>query len=125
MKICITSSGNSMESKLDMRFGRCAYFAIVDLESGESTFIENEAGMSSQGAGISSGRLMTENDVKAVITGNLGPNASDVLKTAKIDAYRGKEGSINENIEAFKANSLNKIDNTVPSHFGMGQGRGR
>jgi predicted Fe-Mo cluster-binding NifX family protein len=33
MKVAITSTGNSLESKLDSRFGRCSFFVIYDTES--------------------------------------------------------------------------------------------
>ena len=41
MKICITSQGDSLDSEMDSRFGRCRYFIIVDLQSGEFEVIEN------------------------------------------------------------------------------------
>ncbi len=120
MKICITASGDTVNSILDPRFGRCSYFVITDLESDEYTIIPNEAGASSGGAGISSGQLMVENGVEAIVTGNVGPNAMNVLKAAGISIYRGKSESVKENIENYKAGKLEKITETVPSHFGMG-----
>ena len=33
MKIAITSTGNSLESHLDQRFGRCDFFVIYDTET--------------------------------------------------------------------------------------------
>jgi predicted Fe-Mo cluster-binding NifX family protein len=33
MKICVSSSGNSVDSILDPRFGRAAYFIIADTET--------------------------------------------------------------------------------------------
>ena len=120
MKICITSSGETVESLLDPRFGRCSYFVVADLESGEHTVIPNEAGISGGGAGISSGQLMVEKGVEAIVTGNVGPNAMNVLKAADIKIYRGKNESVKKNIENFKSEQLEKITETVPSHFGMG-----
>ena len=120
MKICITSSGNTEKSILDSRFGRCSYFFLVDLESGKQTLIPNESVISGGGAGISSGQLMVEKGVEAIITGNIGPNAMNVLKAAGINIYRGKNESVEDNIEYFKADKLEKINETVPSHFGMG-----
>jgi len=120
MIICVTSSGNSIDSVLDPRFGRCSYFVISDLKTNEQSIIENAAGISGGGAGISSGQLMVEKNVEAIITGNVGPNAMNVLKTAGIEIYRGENTSVNENIEKFKSGLLQKIIETVPSHFGMG-----
>ncbi len=33
MKIAITSEGNSLNSLIDPRFGRCAFFAIYDTDT--------------------------------------------------------------------------------------------
>ena len=63
---------------------------------------------------------MVEKNVEVIITGNVGPNAMNVLKTAGIEIYRGENTSVNENIENFKSGLLQKITETVPSHFGMG-----
>lgn len=120
MKICITSSKGAIDSNLDPRFGRCSYFVIADIESGEHTIIPNEAGISGGGAGISSGQLMVEKGVEAIITGNVGPNAMSVLKAAGISIFRGKNESVKNNIDNYKAGKLEIITETVPSHFGMG-----
>ena len=41
MKIGISSTGTSLESNVDMRFGRCPYFIIYDTESNDFEHIEN------------------------------------------------------------------------------------
>lgn len=121
MKICVTSNGNSIESNLDPRFGRAAYFIIADNKTMEYEAIENAVAVSSGGAGITSGQLMVDKDVEVVVTGNVGPNAANVLRAANIRIYRGINASIKENIEKLMKGLLEKIDTTVPSHFGMGR----
>lgn len=108
-----------MESTMDPRFGRCEFFAIVDTETNEAKLIDNAAAKSGGGAGIAAGQLLVDNDVELLITGNVGPNANDVLKAAEIKIVRGKKVSLNENVEMFKKNQLEVIDTTVPSHSGM------
>ncbi len=125
MKICISSSGKSAESILDPRFGRASYFVMADTDTMECEVIENVAAASGGGAGITSGQMMVDKDVTAVITGNMGPNAMDVLKAANIAIYRGESIPVNENIEKFKKGLLEKIDTTVPSHYGMGSQGGQ
>ena len=125
MKVCISSSGNSLDSKMDPRFGRAAYFVIADTDTMESEIIENSAAVSGGGAGISSGQLMVDKGVTAVITGNVGPNAMNVLKAANIEIYRGIDVSVKENIAKFKKGLLEKINTTVPSHYGMGSRGGQ
>ena len=120
MKICISSSRDSSESTMDPRFGRAAYFVIADTDTMECEVIENAAAASGGGVGITSGQMMVDKGVTAVITGNMGPNAMNVLKAANIEIYRGAAVSVKENIERFKKGLLEKIDTTVPSHYGMG-----
>ncbi|MDD3840141.1 MAG: NifB/NifX family molybdenum-iron cluster-binding protein [Clostridia bacterium] len=119
MKICISSTGDSIDSKMDPRFGRAAYFIVVDTETMEFESIENAAAVSGGGAGITSGQFMADKNVEAVITGNVGPNAMNVLKAANIEIYRGQSTSVRENVESFKKGLLEKITTTVSSHFGM------
>lgn len=120
MKICISSKGNSMNSMMDPRFGRAAYFVIVDTDTMASEIIENSAAASGGGAGITSGQLMSDKGIEALITGNVGPNAMNVLKAANIEIYSGSSSkSVEENVDAFKKGILEKITATVPSHYGM------
>ncbi len=120
MKICISSTGNLDISTLDPRFGRAAYFIIADTETMEIESVENTAAVTGGGAGVTSGQFIVDRDVKAVITGNVGPNAMSVLEAANIEIYKGIIASVKENIEKFKKGQLEKIDTTVSSHFGMG-----
>lgn len=119
MKICISASGNSLDSKIDPRFGRAAYFVIIDTETMKSEILENSAATTGGGAGITSGQLMVDKEVVAVITGNVGPNAMNVLKAASIEVYHSAGMSVEEAIEKFKKGLLEKIDTSVPSHYGM------
>jgi predicted Fe-Mo cluster-binding NifX family protein len=110
---------------MDPRFGRAAYFVIADTDTMEPEIIENSAAASGGGAGITSGQLMVDKGVTAVITGNVGPNAMNVLKAANIEIYRGIDVSVKENIAKFKKGLLEKINTTVPSHYGMGSRGGQ
>ena len=119
MKICLTSNGNSSDNIMDPRFGRAKYFAIANNETMKFEIIENSAAASGGGAGITSAQLMVDRGITVVITGNVGPNAMKVLKAAGIDIYKGTAVSVKKNLENFNKGVLDKIDNTVPEHFGM------
>jgi predicted Fe-Mo cluster-binding NifX family protein len=120
MKICITSKGTSLDSEVDPRFGRCAYFIILDIESMEYETIENSNAQTSGGAGIQSGQLISEKNVEAVLTGNVGPNAYDTLSAAKIKIITGVSGIIKDAIEKYKKEEFKSVDKaSVDSHFGM------
>ena len=65
MKICISSDGNSLESKLDPRFGRAKYFIIANIETMEYEVLENPGASAGGGAGVTAGQLIVEQGVSA------------------------------------------------------------
>ena len=120
MKVCITSQGSTLESKIDPRFGRCAWFLIVDTETMEFEALENAQAQTAGGAGIQSVQLMAEKDIKAVLTGNTGPNAFQTLNAAGIQIVTGVSGTVLEAVEKFKKGEFKTTEKpTVDSHFGM------
>ncbi len=120
MKIAVSAAGNTMESQMDQRFGRAASFIIVETKTMEYEAIENTGAASSGGAGISAAQLVADKGAEALITGNVGPNAMNVLKAANIEIYKGNLSTVKENMELFKKGALERISTTVPANFGMG-----
>jgi predicted Fe-Mo cluster-binding NifX family protein len=126
MKICVSAFSGSLDAEVDSRFGRCAYFVIVDSETMEFNAISNSSSSAAHGAGIQAAQTVANLGVKVVITGNVGPNAFSVLSAAGIKIVTGVSGSVREAVEKYKKGQLKEIGNpTVGGHFGMGRGRGR
>jgi len=120
MKICITSAGNAMDSAVDPRFGRCRNFIFFDTESGKIEAEDNPNYQLQGGAGIQSGQLVASRGAKAVLTGNIGPNAHRVLTAAGISVFTGVSGTVKEAIEGYKNNNYSAADSpSVASKFGM------
>lgn len=120
MKVMVTSQGDNLKSMVDPRFGRCRYFLLIDTESMQSEAIANPAIEAGGGAGIKAGQLVIDRGVEAVITGNVGPNASSVLLGAGIKVYTGAAGTILEVVESFKEGTLTPASGpTVRQHFGL------
>jgi predicted Fe-Mo cluster-binding NifX family protein len=120
VKICITAQGENLESEVDPRFGRCSYFIIVDPETLEFEAVNNASALAGGGAGIQSGQLVSEKGVKAVLTGNVGPNAFQTLKAAGIDIITGISGKVSDAISHYIKGDFKPINSaTVESHFGM------
>ena len=121
-KICVTSQGNNLDSTVDPRFGRCQYFLVVDSDSLEFEAIENPNIDSAGGAGIQSGQLIAQKQVKEVLTGNVGPNAYQTLNAAGIKVITGITGNVREVIESYKKGGLKSTGwPSVDPHFGMGK----
>ena len=119
MKICITSQGDNLDAQVDPRFGRCPYFVFVDTDSEEIEALENPNKEGTGGAGIRSGQLMSEKQVKAVLTGNVGPNAFQTLQAGEIEVITGVSGKVKEAIEKYKKGEFKSTqDPSVDSHFG-------
>jgi len=123
MKIAITSTGSALEDDVDPRFGRCQYFIIADPDTFEFQAVENSSAVSAGGAGVASGQMIAEKGVNAVLTGNCGPNAYQVLSAAGIQVITGVSGKVRDAIEMYKAGKYKKTTGpTVSAHSGMGMG---
>ncbi len=120
MKICITSEGNNLDSNVDPRFGRCRYFIFLDTDTGNFEAVENTGINQSGGAGIQAAQLIISQGVKAVLTGNVGPNAFQGLNAGKIGIYTGISGSIKDAIALYKTGKLKAtLSATASSKSGM------
>ncbi len=116
-KIIISAVGKTMDSQVDSRFGRCQYFLVVDTETGEAKAIVNEAMDSPRGAGISAAQIVANQKVNAVITGNVGPRAFDVLNQAGAKIYSGVfNKTCKQALEDFQNGKLQATD--TPSQSG-------
>ena len=124
MKIAISSAGKSLESDIDPRFGRCRYFLVVDTETREVEALPNENAEMMGGAGIKAAQLVADRGLNTVITGNIGPNAFEVLNAAGIEILTGVNGTVAGAIEDYKQGDLKRAEaSTVGPHSGMGKGR--
>jgi predicted Fe-Mo cluster-binding NifX family protein len=126
MKIAISAAGQSLDADAEPRFGRCPYFIIVDPETLEFEAVDNSAAMAAGGAGISAAQAIANKGVEAVLTGNCGPNAYQVLAAAGIQVITGISGKVKDAAESYRSGKF-KASNTanVPDHFGMGRGCGK
>lgn len=101
MKIAISATGGSMNAQLDERFGRCAYFVIVDSETMKFTAFSNPASELSGGAGPAAVREISKYGAEVVITGRIGGNAEAALNAAGIKIVTGYTGTVKEVVAAY------------------------
>ncbi len=120
MKLAICAQDEGLDAQVDLRFGRCAFFVIVDTHTGDFKSVVNSGVAESGGAGPQSAQLLAKEGVDAVAVGNVGPNAIATLNAAKIKVYIGVEGSVKETLQKFKEDKLTLSANaTVSPHYGM------
>jgi predicted Fe-Mo cluster-binding NifX family protein len=125
MKIAVTSSGPSLDAMVEARFGRCAYFLVIDPGTMSFEAIENPNISLGGGAGTQSAQLIVKNGASVVLTGNCGPNAFRTFSAAGIKIITGVSGRVEEAVNQFKKGSFStSIAPNVENHFGMGMGGG-
>jgi predicted Fe-Mo cluster-binding NifX family protein len=121
MKICVTATAGDLNAQVDPRFGRCQYFVIVDSETMAFEAMENDAIAAPGGAGIQAAQAVVNKGVSVVISGNIGPNAFQVLSTAGMKIATGAYGTVKEAVEMYTTGGLNETGvSTVSAHAGMG-----
>ena len=123
MKVAISTNGKDLDSQIDPRFGRCAYFLIIETDDMAFEVLDNDSANLGGGAGIQSAQFIASKGAKAVLTGNCGPNAVRTLSAAGVELYTGETGTVADAIERYKNGVLKPTaEATVPDHHGMGGG---
>lgn len=123
MKIAVSSSGMDLSAQIDPRFGRCAFFVIVETDDMSFEAFNNESIALGGGAGIQAAQFVASKGAKAVITGNCGPNAVQTLGASNVEIFVGHSGTVREAMEKYKRGDMTstKVPN-VANHYGMGGG---
>ncbi|MDD4149477.1 MAG: NifB/NifX family molybdenum-iron cluster-binding protein [Bacteroidales bacterium] len=84
MKVAITSTGDNLESKIDPRFGRCAFFVIYDTETKSTEFLLNPNKNASNGAGPASVQMVADKGAKKIVSGEFGMKIKSMLDGLEI-----------------------------------------
>lgn len=110
MKIAISSTGTGLDDKAHDLFGRCDYFVIVDLETGDTKAIKNEFAGAPTGAGTACAQVVFDEGVKVVISGKVGPKAYEVLNQGEIEIFLSPPGiTVSEALTRYQEGSLRKM----------------
>ena len=120
MKIVITATGDTLDAKVDPRFGRAAKFILFDTDTGDFEAVDNAQNLNAaQGAGIQSAEAVSRLGAEGVISGHCGPKAFRALAAADIAIYTGAEGTVAQAIEQFRNGSLSRAGSAdVEGHWG-------
>ena len=119
MRLAITSTGKELDSNLDPRFGRTAYFIVVDPETMAFEVVENSQNLNlPQGAGIQAGKTIVDNKVDVLVTGHCGPKAFKVLRSAGVKIVTGAGGTVTDAIAQFNNGELEiSTESDVDGHW--------
>ncbi|MBW1836534.1 MAG: NifB/NifX family molybdenum-iron cluster-binding protein [Deltaproteobacteria bacterium] len=112
MKIAVTSTGPALDDAVEARFGRCAYFLIIDPDTMEFEALSNPNITLGGGAGIQSAQLMADKGVSVVLTGNCGPNAFKTFGAAGIQVITSVNGQVRQAVQQYTTGAL---ADTTPS----------
>jgi predicted Fe-Mo cluster-binding NifX family protein len=100
--ICVTAKGPDLEAEVDPSFGRAAYFLVVDPSTLEFKSFANPHSQAGHGAGIQSAQWVAGHSVSAVLTGQVGPNARQVLDSAGIRVIAVQGCSVRQALSELK-----------------------
>jgi predicted Fe-Mo cluster-binding NifX family protein len=111
MKIAVTSTGHQLDSEVDPRFGRAAFFLIVDSEDMSFEVVDNSENANAlKGAGIQAAKVVSDTGAEILLTGFCGPNAFRALGAAKIAVANTSGGSVRDAVRAYLDGKLPLAD---------------
>ena len=97
--MAISATGTSVDEEMDHHFGRCGYFVIAE---GKNIYVvENPLGTPRR-AGLKAAQLMMDLGVTMVITGSLGPKATQALDEAGIRHHVGASGKVCDVLQRYR-----------------------
>ena len=98
MLVAIPTTGNDLDGQIEERFGRCPRFIIADPESLEFRVMVNPALTQSGGAGVRAAQAVVDSGADAVIAGEIGPKAYQVLERAGIRMFTKVTGTVKDSL---------------------------
>jgi predicted Fe-Mo cluster-binding NifX family protein len=101
MKVAVSATGGSKAAKVETRFGRCAYFVIVDSETMKFTAFTNPSSNVPGGAGPAAAQEIHKHGAEVVLTGQVGPQAERALQAADIQIVPNVDGTVEEAVTTY------------------------
>jgi len=119
-KIAVSSQGRGLDDQVDPRFGRAAYFIVVDPETMSFEVLDNgNSRAMAQGAGIQAAEIVADSGAKAVLSGFVGPKAFQALSAAGIKIGQGVDGlSVREAVQRYQSGQVDMASRpNKPGHW--------
>ncbi len=125
MNLAITSTDSQIEASFDPRFGRCAYFILVDTTTEEWEAIANQAASARGGAGTQAAQFIASRGVDAVVSGKFGPKAALALDVAGIKMYEATKGTVQLLLKSFQSDGLKPASFSLSRRMSKARGHYR
>ncbi|ETR64738.1 MAG: Dinitrogenase iron-molybdenum cofactor biosynthesis protein [Candidatus Magnetoglobus multicellularis str. Araruama] len=90
-RVCIATTGNTIESEVADIFDKAPYFLIVGL--GSVDVIANPNVSDFKGSGVQSAQLIVSEGARSLITNDIGIRAMEELNTLNVQVYTGVRGT--------------------------------
>jgi predicted Fe-Mo cluster-binding NifX family protein len=127
MKIIITAIAPDIDAQVDPRFGRGAYFLVIDSDTLEWHAEANPAVNVSGGAGVQAAQIVAQHGAGVAISGDFGPNAYEVLAAAGVEMFLAPAGeslTASEVLARYQRGELKQVTGpTGPGYHAPGTGR--
>ncbi len=96
MKVAVAASTPELDASIDPRFGRCAWFVVVDTDTMRFEALKNPGALAGTGSGVAASQLIADAGAEAVVAGSLGPNAIGALKAGGLKMFTAGGGTVKE-----------------------------
>ena len=120
MRVIVSAESHGLSAKTSSVFGRCPAYVFFDAETRTVESCANPAQNAPGGAGIQAAQFVIAQGARIVLTGNLGPNAIEVLVAAQVEAYRVGDTTVRQALDDLAAGSLERLTEALVSeHSGL------
>ncbi len=117
MRIAVSAMRPNLNSAIDPRFGRCRYLIFVDSDTLDFEPLENPNLMGLGATGTQLAQLAASKGAQALLTGQIGPAAQQVLFEAKIEVYTNVKGTVKEAVDRFRSGAFAPVVPPVPAEM--------
>jgi predicted Fe-Mo cluster-binding NifX family protein len=84
MIIAIATNKQDIKAMVDPHFGRCEWYCLYDIETLESSFIENPVCNNQEKAGCNAAELLVGKNIKIAVAGRFGSKVIEVFRKNNI-----------------------------------------
>lgn len=110
MKIAVSSQGDTLDANVNLQFGRCLFFLIVDTDTMEYDVVPNSGVSQAQGAGTQAAQMVADAGAGTVVSGRVGPKAYSALEALEIKILLASPDlSVREAVEKAKEGKLEEM----------------